>query len=98
MEYKAPLFGAVTLVSGPETLLAERAVRGLTQQALAERPDASVTELEGAGVTAGSLNEATGGSLFAADSVVVIDPVSEVRPISTTRSRGMWGPGWTTWP
>ena len=50
MEYKAPLFGAVTLVSGPETLLAERAVRGLTQQALAERPDASVTELEGAGV------------------------------------------------
>ena len=78
MEYKAPLFGAVTLVSGPETLLAERAVRGLTQQALAERPDASVTELEGAGVTAGSLNEATGGSLFAADSVVVIDPVSEV--------------------
>ncbi len=78
MENKARLFGAVTLVSGPETLLAERAVRGLTQQALAERPGASVAELEGAGVTAGSLNEATGGSLFAADSVVVINPVSEV--------------------
>lgn len=78
MENKAPLFGAVTLVSGPEALLAERAVRALTQQALTERPEASITALDGAGLTASALNEATGGSLFASDAVVVIDPLSEV--------------------
>ena len=36
MDEKA-IFGAVTLVSGPEALLAERAVRALTQRALLER-------------------------------------------------------------
>lgn len=74
----AALFGTVTLVSGPEGLLAERAVRNLIERAIAERPEASVAMLEGAGLTAAALSEATGGSLFAADTVVVVDPVSEV--------------------
>ena len=74
----AAVFGAVTLVSGPEALLAERAVKGLIERALTQRPEASVTTLEGVGLDASALNEATGGSLFAYDTVVVINPVSEV--------------------
>lgn len=80
MDTTAPLFGAVTLVSGPEALLAERAVRGLTERALIERPGASVTTLDGSGLDASALNEATGGSLFASDAIVVVNPISEVTP------------------
>lgn len=72
------IFGAVTLVSGPEALLAERAIRSLTQRALAERPEASVTTLEGAGLDASALAQATTGSLFASDAIVIINPISEV--------------------
>ncbi|MFT3875316.1 MAG: DNA polymerase III subunit delta [Propioniciclava sp.] len=72
------IFGAVTLVSGPEALLAERAVERLVRQALDERPAASVTKVTGGELDAGRLAEVTGGSLFAEDSVVVITEVSDL--------------------
>ena len=75
-----PLFGRVVLVSGPEALLAERAVERLTSQALAERPAASVTKAEGGDLDAGGLAEVTGGSLFAEESVVVITAISDLDP------------------
>ncbi|MDO5534241.1 MAG: DNA polymerase III subunit delta [Propionibacteriaceae bacterium] len=73
-----PLFGRVVLVSGPEALLAERAVERLVRQALAERPAASVTKVEAGDLDAGGLAEVTGGSLFAEESVVVINALSEL--------------------
>lgn len=66
-------FGQVVLVSGPESLLAERAVAQLVGEARAERPEASVTTLDAATLDAGALAEATGGSLFASDQIVVIE-------------------------
>lgn len=75
-----PRFGRVALVSGPESLLAERAVEGLVRQALAERPDAAVTRLAAAGLDLGGLAEATGGSLFAASTVVVIEELADLPP------------------
>lgn len=73
-----PLFGRVVLVAGPEPLLAERAVDVLVRRALAERPDATVTRLDAPTLDAGALAEATGGSLFAADSVVVVENLADL--------------------
>lgn len=73
-----PLFGRVVLVAGPESLLAERAVERLVAAALSERPEASVSRVEAAGLDAGALAEVTGGSLFASDTVVVVDGLAEL--------------------
>ncbi len=75
-----PRFGRVALVSGPESLLAERAVDRLVRQALEERPEAAVTRLAAAGLDLGGLAEATGGSLFASSTVVVLDDLAELAP------------------
>lgn len=72
------VFGRVVLVSGPESLLAERAIDRLVRQALAERPEASVTRVDAVDLDAGGLAEVTGGSLFASDSVVVVQGLSEL--------------------
>lgn len=72
------MFGRVVLVAGPEGLLAERAADRFTQQALAERPTASVYRLEAGEVDAGRLTEVTGGSLLAADSVVILTNLSDL--------------------
>lgn len=74
------IFGTVTLVSGPESLLAERAVDRLVQQALAERPAAGLTKAAAGELDAGGLAEITGGSLFADDSIVVVTELSELAP------------------
>lgn len=73
-----PVFGSAVLVSGPESLLAERAVARLQRAALAERPDASVTQLQGAGLDAGTLAEAVGGSLLSSSSFVVISDAADL--------------------
>lgn len=75
---QTPCFGHVLLVTGPETLLAERAVDGFIQAALAERPDAAVVRLAAGETDAGSLAEAAGGSLFAAASIVVVTDLPEL--------------------
>lgn len=71
-------FGRVLLVTGPESLLAERAVSDFVAQALAERPDAATTRVEAAGLDAGSLAEAAGGSLFASATVLVVTDLADL--------------------
>ena len=66
-------FGRVVLVQGPEALLAERAVARVVGEARRERPEASVTTLDAATLDAGTLAEATGGSLFASDQIVIVE-------------------------
>jgi DNA polymerase III subunit delta len=71
-------FGALVLITGPESLLAERAVGDFLQQALAERPEAAVVRLEAATLDAGGLAEACGASLFASATVVVVNGLAEL--------------------
>lgn len=73
-----PLFGRTVLVSGPESLLAERAVERLVAAARRERPDAAVNRVEALTLDAGALAEVTGGSLFASDAIVVVNELSEL--------------------
>lgn len=68
------------MVTGPESLLAERAMAEFVSAALAERPDASVVRLEAGQLDAGGLAEAAGGSLFATATVLVLTEVSELDP------------------
>ncbi|WP_235750649.1 DNA polymerase III subunit delta [Nigerium massiliense] len=75
-----PVFGRVVLISGPEGLLAERAVARFVEQARTERPDASVTKVEASTLDAGALTEVTGGSLFAEASVVVVENLADLPP------------------
>ena len=67
-------------MTGPESLLAERAMAEFVSAALAERPDASVVRLEAGQLDAGGLAEAAGGSLFATATVLVLTEVSELDP------------------
>jgi DNA polymerase III subunit delta len=75
---QARAFGHPLLVTGPESLLAERAVTDYIDRALAERPDAAVNRLEASDLDAGTLAEATGGSLFASASIVVINDLASL--------------------
>jgi len=70
-------FGTVTLVQGPEGLLAERAVQAVIGQALQLRPDATVSRLTAAGLDRGALAEASAGSLFSASAVTVISQLGD---------------------
>ncbi|PKQ30715.1 MAG: DNA polymerase III subunit delta [Actinobacteria bacterium HGW-Actinobacteria-2] len=72
------IFGTFGLVTGPESLLAERAVTDFVAAATAERPDASVVRLESSGLDAGSLAEAAGASLFASATVLVLNDLAEL--------------------
>ncbi|MDO8108130.1 DNA polymerase III subunit delta [Isoptericola sp. b441] len=62
----------LVLVTGPEGLLAERAVDRVVQQARAEDPEVEVTRLEAAGYEPGRLGVATSASLFGEPRVVVL--------------------------
>ncbi|AYY14099.1 DNA polymerase III subunit delta [Actinobacteria bacterium YIM 96077] len=68
----------VTLVVGPETLLAERAVAAVVRAARRAQPDADVSEVTGSEMTAGGLAEHTSPSLFATARVLVIHDVQNV--------------------
>ncbi len=72
------LFGSFGLVTGPESLLAERAVADFVAAATAERPDASVVRLESSGLDSGTLAEAAGASLFASATVLVLNDLAEL--------------------
>lgn len=71
-------FGRTVLVIGKEGLIAERTVTGLVEAARQERPSATITRADAADLDQGSLAEMTGGSLLAADSIVVIGDVAEL--------------------
>lgn len=82
-------FGHALLVTGPESLLAERAVTGFVARATAERPDAAVVRVEAGQVDGGSLAEAAGGSLFASATVLVVTDLSELAPELADQVVGM---------
>jgi DNA polymerase-3 subunit delta len=73
-------FGRLVLVSGPEALLADRAVAALQQQMRSEAPDVEVSEIEAARLDAGKLVEVTGPSLFASRSAAVITELENLPP------------------
>lgn len=64
---------AVVLVTGPETLLAERAVDRLVGQVRQADPDVEVTRLDAAGYEPGRLRVLTSPSLFGEARVVVLE-------------------------
>ncbi len=71
-------FANVTLIQGPEGLLAERAVRQLVDEAVRQRPDATISRVLASGLDRGTLAEITAGSLFSAASVVVVEQLAEL--------------------
>lgn len=71
-------FATVTLVLGPESLLAERAVQQLVRQATQARPGATVSRVPASGLDRGTLAELTTGSLFSDATVVVIEQLAEL--------------------
>lgn len=74
----ADVLGRVTLVTGIEEFLADRAVRSVTQAVRAADPEADVTETTGAEVGPGALAELTSPSLFASSRAVVVRDLPEV--------------------
>ncbi|TDT33913.1 DNA polymerase III subunit delta [Naumannella halotolerans] len=72
MASKSSPFGRTVLVTGPESLLADRQVTAQVKACRAETPDAQLNDVQADAVDAGVLAEITGGSLFAERSVAVI--------------------------
>lgn len=68
----------VTVVVGPEALLAERAVHDVVAAARAADPESDVTEVTGAELTRAALAEYTSPSLFAQRRVLVVHDVQNV--------------------
>lgn len=72
------VYGRVVLISGPESLLADRAVADRLAAARAQDPDVEVAEVEGGDLDVGSFTEVTGGSLFSSHRVAVIRDLGSV--------------------
>lgn len=68
----------VTLVFGPETLLAERAAGAVVRAARAADADADVSQVSGSELTAGALAEHVSPSLFATRRVLLVNDVQDV--------------------
>lgn len=75
---RPPRFGRVVLVSGPESVLADRHVSRLIAEAREERPAASVARVAASSLDLGGLAEVTGGSLFATEQIVVIEGLDDL--------------------
>lgn len=69
------VFGHAVLITGNESLLAQRAVEQRTASALAEQPDAEVNAISASELGERMLSEVVGGSLFASHIVAVIDDI-----------------------
>ncbi len=69
---RGSVFGRTVLVSGPEALLADRAVGELRRRVMAEAPEADISEVESARLDPARLVEMTSPSLFAARRAVII--------------------------
>lgn len=70
-------FGRVTLVTGAEELLAERAVHRIIAAARTEDPDVEVSDITGDSIDLGTLWARTGSSLFATRSVLVVHQLAD---------------------
>lgn len=68
----ASVFGRVTLVTGAEALLVDRAVSAALASARAEQPEADLSEVQAGQLDPTTLAELTGGSLFTTWQVAVI--------------------------
>lgn len=73
-------FGSALLVTGPEALLAERAVTDAKAAALAEQPEAGVNAIQATDLENQMLSEVIGGSLFASHIVAVIEDLGSCPP------------------
>ena len=71
-------FGTVTLVLGPERLLAERAIAAVLDRARTEEPGVEVDQASGPQLDPGRLAELTSPSLFSAKRAVVLDDLAEL--------------------
>jgi DNA polymerase-3 subunit delta len=69
---------AVTLVLGPESFLAERAVAGVVAAARAADPGADLRAVPASSLTRGSVEELASPSLFTASTVVVVERADEL--------------------
>lgn len=72
------VFGQSTLVSGPESLLADRAVQARLAAARRDDPEVEIAEVEGGSLDAGTLAEITSASLFSSRRVAVIRDLGSV--------------------
>lgn len=77
---KKSVFGRVVLVSGPEGLLADRAVDELLGQVRSEEPEAEVTEVEAVRLDGPRLAEITSASLFSTRRAAVITDLANLDP------------------
>ena len=71
-------FGRLVLVSGPESLLADRAVASLLKSMRSESPDVEISEIEAAGLDRGKLAEITSPSLFSSRRAAVINDLENL--------------------
>jgi DNA polymerase-3 subunit delta len=74
---KSP-FGRVVLVTGPESLLADRAVDEVRKQIRVEEPDAEVAEVEASRLDGSRLAEITNPSLFSARGAAVVTDLANL--------------------
>lgn len=73
-------FGTSVLITGPESLLAQRVVDDTTARALEAHPEADVNEITADQLEDAMLSEVVGGSLFTPYIVAVIDDVGACPP------------------
>jgi DNA polymerase-3 subunit delta len=74
----------ITLVLGPEDLLADRAVAAVVRAAREADAEADVRELTASGLSAGTLTDLTSPSLFGERKVIVLRGVQDAaEPLST---------------
>jgi DNA polymerase-3 subunit delta len=71
-------FGRTTLVTGPEALLADRAVADLLGRVRREAPEAEVSQVDAVRLDAGRLTEMTGASLFSTRRVAVVSGLADL--------------------
>jgi DNA polymerase-3 subunit delta len=71
-------YGAVTLVVGPERLLAERAIAAVLERARTEQADVEIDQAPGSQLDPGRLVELTSPSLFSTRRAVVLDELAEL--------------------
>ncbi|QGN31756.1 DNA polymerase III subunit delta [Microlunatus sp. Gsoil 973] len=65
-------YGHVVLISGPESLLADRAVAERLDAARSQDPDVEIAQVDGGELDPGTFAEITGGSLFSSHRMAVI--------------------------
>ncbi len=71
-------YGVATLVTGPERLLAERAIAGVLQRARAAEPAVEIDQVSAPQLDPGRLVELTSPSLFSTRRAVVLDDLADL--------------------